>query len=192
MYRRSSEQGQTTNIRYIQNKVMPLRFRLLLGLALLVPIRASCPAWSVTPADFAESMSVTAYLTWEDGSEISSPLVALVDGQIRGLANSPDTVPVGPYAGKLLHQITIYGDSPGGAISFRVCAGSQGYIADTTSTLTFTINGVEGSATEPVLLTFPASPSDSSESTACKDIPAGTPSTRWATFYKGQPFGCTP
>ena len=52
----------------------------------------------------------------------ATALGAFVNEQLRGLTEDPITPPFGPFQGKLIHTIKIYG-LPGEKIEYRLCTG---------------------------------------------------------------------
>ena len=109
---------------------------------------AQSPDWSVNPADFESNMSVVVALRL-DGVDSTDPndLVAAFHGDmVRGVA--------GPVAGGggLRFFLTIYSDTAGEELSFKVYVAAQDRVLDLSQSVTFAANGIVGSVSDPFVL----------------------------------------
>ena len=84
--------------------------------------------------------------------QVSGTLRTYVGNDIRGNQDTPSSPPFGAYAGKSIFQITVYANAGGELVTFRFTdsAGTETSLAET---LTFVVNGNEGSVTAPFTLT---------------------------------------
>jgi len=95
--------------------------------------------------DFANNMVVVATTT--EGIEPGDKINAYINGQLRG---SGDYV---AYDGSKVNFITISGDEPGAAVSFEWERNGK-ILGRTSTSLSYTTNGVTGSVKQPLVLDF--------------------------------------
>ena len=122
-------------------------------------------------------MAVSALIKLSGVDQSSGTLTALSGTQVRGVQATPAIAPFGPYVGKAVYQITIYGDSDGDAVSFVFFTGSA--TATLVETMVFSINGNVGNIVTPFVLTGVASVSSP---------PLASPFVGSALFH----FTCSP
>jgi hypothetical protein len=97
-------------------------------------------------------MTLSTIITIGGVDQVSGTLRTYVGNDIRGNQDTPSSPPFGAYAGKSIFQITVYANAGGELVTFRFTdsAGTETSLAET---LTFVVNGNEGSVTVPFTLT---------------------------------------
>jgi hypothetical protein len=138
-------------------------------------IRAGNPTpWTVNPAAFANTMTLTATVALDGVEQTDGYLFAFVGGECRGIA-SKGTVPpfpaFGAMAGKTIFPMMIYSNvASGETVTFKFHAGGENDAID--NTVAFVSDGNEGSATAPLALqaTSPPPPPSSTWSSGDTDM----------------------
>ena len=115
------------------------------------PPLPSPPPFVFDPAQFSNSMTVTALVALSGVEQSSGTLSAFVGTEVRGVQDTPSTPPFGAYAGRSMFQVTLYAESSGETMSFKFFTGSG--TSSLAETLTFEVNGNLGSVVDPYLLT---------------------------------------
>ncbi|MFQ6605437.1 MAG: FlgD immunoglobulin-like domain containing protein [Fidelibacterota bacterium] len=107
------------------------------------------PSWSVNPADFVSTMTVTARVTsrGEAGNDSESILAAFVDGECRGVVSGV------PALGEWLYFLTVYANVDGETIHFRFYNSGTSLNEPVNETLDFIANDAEGTPEAPYNLT---------------------------------------
>ena len=111
--------------------------------------------WKINPADFSNTMTMTALVTVDSTDMNEGSLAAFVGNEIRGLQDQLGFPPFGLFVGRPMFQITIYTNSGGEDLTFRWSSdGTQtnSILVFSNSSITSSINGNDGSVTEPILL----------------------------------------
>ena len=119
-----------------------------------VPAHAQVPPeWSVDPAAYEQSMTVTARVTvdGEPVGEIGDRLAAFVDGEVRGVVGS--TAAAGP-SGEALFFLTVYGtpDDVAAPVRLRVYDATRQEIVRLSPQQTFRADAAHGTPSAPVTL----------------------------------------
>ncbi len=112
-------------------------------------LRAQAPAWSVEPARFQVSMSLTGIVE-QSGRQLGATgdlLAAFVGDELRGVAG-PVTV-----GGDALFFLTVYADADGETVTFRFYEAATGLIHAVAETQVFETNAVRGLVSSPLVWT---------------------------------------
>ena len=130
-----------------------------LGLSCLQPfVHAQTPDWSVNPASFQGSMTITAFVAVNDQESIDPDNVvgAFVGEEVRGVATPIES------SGRQLYFITVYGRQDGEEVRLRVYLVQPDLVVETEAPVTFATNGILGSSTDPFVVNVDLSSSCSS------------------------------
>lgn len=112
---------------------------------------AQAPAWSVSPADFANSMSLTCQVNVDGNPEngAANLLCAFVNGEVRGVA-SPQVL-----GGEAYYFLTVHSNvSSGEEVVFQTFLDAAGTIHPAVEVVIFQHNGSLGSFTNPLEINF--------------------------------------
>ena len=115
---------------------------------------AQAPAWTVNPANFQYSMSVTASLNL-DGKNLTDPadlVAAFVGGQVRGVA-APIYVSA---ADRYLAYLTVYANTENELVEFRLYDHAANKTSTAPQTINFKIDGQQGDVFQALSLANPA------------------------------------
>lgn len=123
---------------------------LIVALAMIMPCasRAQAPAWSVNPANFTFSATVTAQLNINDARSVDEydMVAAFVGESIRGVA-SPLS-----FGNDKLYYLTVYSDSGSNEeMSLQFYSAADDMVGDIDETLRFAANTSAGSPQSPIV-----------------------------------------
>ena len=99
-------------------------------------------------------MNFVALVTLDGTPQAAGTLAAFVGDAVRGVVGPSPAVPFGPHAGKRTFDLVAYASEVGEALSFRF-AGCDGSVAELAATVAFAINGQQGDAMDPFVLSGP-------------------------------------
>ncbi|GAB5550525.1 MAG: hypothetical protein Sapg2KO_01160 [Saprospiraceae bacterium] len=122
-------------------------FLLLMAFSLLSGYNAWSQNWSVNPADFQYTMTITGVglFQCEETTKSTDMVVAFINGECRGV-QSFDT----DYEGRQYAFLTVYDTVPqGSTIEFQLFDSESGTSYDHVYTLVFEENSIAGSLTTP-------------------------------------------
>jgi len=80
----------------------------------------SAITWTIDPSAFANNMTMTTHVAVDGTNETNGTLAAFAGAEIRGLQSSSSVLPSGHYTGQNIYSITLYGDSNGVALTFKI------------------------------------------------------------------------
>ena len=126
---------------------------LLLFIAFGKCVLAASPAWTVNSSSYQYSMTVTGPIII-NGVESDGPnalVGAFVGDECRGVSQLYYTESVDRYVSYLL----VYSNTPGETISFKLYDASDDVVYDVSKTLSFEINGINGTVNSPYILSYP-------------------------------------
>ncbi|MFC1731113.1 SUMF1/EgtB/PvdO family nonheme iron enzyme [candidate division KSB1 bacterium] len=120
-----------------------------------IPLEGSCPppTWSVNPANYSNSMTMTAELIiYEEVSSDPSDIVGVfVEEECRGLALGILFSPTGEY----IFSLTIYSNTSGETLTFKAWDNSECEVYDIGETYTFVPDANVGDGLSPFQLNYP-------------------------------------
>ena len=104
-----------------------------------------------SPAHYPNNMALSALVTVSGVVQANGTLVAMEENSdtIRGVQNTPSFPPFGAYANQAIFQIMLYGTTTD-RLRFVFVSDVDYRVAHLQETVSFVVNGNEGSATEPV------------------------------------------
>ncbi|MDP6770397.1 MAG: T9SS type A sorting domain-containing protein, partial [Anaerolineales bacterium] len=114
----------------------------------------NCPDWADDPGAYEFVATITAVVTDHDvQSSDANDILAAFDnaGNVRGTSFALD-VDFGPYAGTVLHEITIRSNSAGDNITFQFYDASEDAVLELSENYSFIINDIAGSMVAPYAL----------------------------------------
>ncbi|MBT8401716.1 MAG: T9SS type A sorting domain-containing protein [Rhodothermia bacterium] len=117
-------------------------------LAATAPAGAQAPDWSVDPATYSSTMSITA-AAFSDGTRLSSEddlLAVFAGSEIRGVASAS------VVNGETLFFLTAYANSAGESLSFRLYDARADRIEDAAESVAFEVDAVVGDVAAPLSL----------------------------------------
>jgi len=119
-------------------------FFILFALGFIIPqkINAQNPNWSFNSANYQQSMTFTAFLN-VDGVTLTSDsdqVAAFVGEEIRGLAS----IQYVPSANKYLAYLTVFSNTNGETISFKIYQSSSNSVVAIDKTEVFAIDSNKG------------------------------------------------
>lgn len=108
------------------------------------------PTWQVNPYDYTYSMTVTAKLNPDAhfSTDSNDKLAAFINGECRGVANVKYIAATNDYFVFLM----LYSNDPTGTVSFKMYDASQNLELTASQTISFSVNGIVGSITNPFLI----------------------------------------
>ena len=119
---------------------------LLVGLCSAGQAQAQAPDWTVNPAAFQSSMTLTAalFLDGRAATGTDDMVAAFVGDQVRGVAPSPV-----PVSGGLIYFLIVYADGGGETVTFKVYVAESGQVLDIDESLAFTADATHGTLGDP-------------------------------------------
>ncbi|MBT8400767.1 MAG: hypothetical protein KJO98_09840, partial [Rhodothermia bacterium] len=108
---------------------------------------ANMPDWTVTPSQFESSMGIVGTVATDETPSIEDRLAVFVNGEIRGV-NQPVLI-----GGAALFFLTVYGDTPGDTLSFRLYDADDDAISGLREKVPFEVDGIVGTVAQPMQLT---------------------------------------
>jgi gliding motility-associated-like protein len=146
----------------------------LLFTLVLTQTKAATPNWTISPADYQYTMTVTAVLdvNCKELTSTSNMLGAFVNGECRGKISSATI-----YNGKYLALITVYSNvAKGESVSFKIYEAATDKIHDPKNIVTFENNAKFGSLNNPYSVFTSNRPSDIalSSTSADENVAVGT------------------
>lgn len=142
----------------LRNKTMKQICFFIICLGSVGSAKAGDPAWSVSPAAFDYSMTVTAVLE-VDCIELTNPsnrLGAFVGADVRGSVLSSTMV-----GGRYIALLTVYSNSVSGeSIEFKIYNADDDVITDAVTVVEFQDDGSYGTPSSPQLITDNHVPTD--------------------------------
>ncbi|MDX1429896.1 MAG: hypothetical protein R3282_06395, partial [Rhodothermales bacterium] len=112
------------------------------------PASAQTPDWSVDPAAYSSTMSITA-AAFSDGSRLSSEddlVAAFAGNEVRGVARAS------VIAGETFFFLTAYADAPGETLTFELYNHRANTVEEVAESVTFTVDAVVGDVASPLAL----------------------------------------
>jgi hypothetical protein len=105
------------------------------------------PSWSVSPNLYDYSMTVTGKIVIDGAVSVdqNDKIGAFIGGECRGLVNVKYQSNIQDYFVFLM----IYSNTTTGSVSFKVFDASENKEFDVSSTLSFSVNGIVGSVSNP-------------------------------------------
>jgi hypothetical protein len=111
----------------------------------------NCPNWDDDPGGYEFVATMTAAVS-NEGEQLSdtNDILAAFDaaGNVRGTSFALD-VSFGPYAGTVVHEISLWSNSPGDNLTFKFYDASEDAILDISESYIFVINDIVGDMTDP-------------------------------------------
>jgi murein DD-endopeptidase MepM/ murein hydrolase activator NlpD len=131
--------------------------------------QSSGSGWSINPATYQNSMTMTALVSIDGSSKGSGSLAAFAGSQIRGLQSNLSFPTFGPHQGQGLFQIMIYGEIDSTPLQFKWSTDGTETNAISVSrqdgiSISFENNGNQGSVISPVSLLGTSQPNNSYQS----------------------------
>lgn len=127
---------------------------MLITTAAAASLYAQAPDWSVNPADYQYSMTMTAFLTI-NGQELTSDqdqVAAFINGEVRGVA----PVIYASGAERYLAYLTVYANANDEPVTFKVYDSGNNSIVDMPQQVNFGIDAQFGNAFQAFSLATPA------------------------------------
>lgn len=133
-----------------------ITYTVVLFFILLTDIKAQTlpPNWSVDPANYQYSMTVTAVLKidYRESTDTADQVAAFINNEVRGVAR-----PVyEPVANRYLAYLMVYANEPEDSIHFQLYDASQQLVKDVASAIAFVNNSQRGTPTRPYVIAWPS------------------------------------
>ncbi|QKG79124.1 gliding motility-associated C-terminal domain-containing protein [Tenuifilum thalassicum] len=140
-------------------KMKKITLYLLISLCLASIVRAQDPGWSVNPADYSYTMTITGVFNY-NGYEVtnaSDKIAAFIDGECRGVSGFE----LSESNNRYMFYLVVYSNEENKNVTFKYYNSTNNTTYDAERSVTFSINGIVGNLQAPLVLSYPTLSSES-------------------------------